>query len=461
MNSHREASMERVRAVVLAAGIGKRMHSDLPKVLHPVCGQPLLVYVLDALAAAGIARPLIVVGHGADVVREVAADRAEFVEQREQLGTGHAVRLALPLLDGSPDPVLVLYADTPLLEAATITRLVDLHRTSRAAATMLTAELDSPSGYGRVIRRTDRVVTRIVEESDATPEEVRVREINAGTYVFEPGALSAGLAALRPTNRQGEYYLTDVIGWLLSRGHHVEALLADPEQTMGINSRRELAAVEAVMRRRILDRLMDAGVTIVDPAATYVHATVRVGRDTVVHPQSHLEGSTVVGAGCTIGPQAQIVDTTLGDRVSVVASTVEGSEVGEGTTIGPYSRLRPGSRIGRFVEIGNFAEIKNAVVGDYTKIHHKSYVGDATLGARVNIGAGTVTCNYDGRQKHHTVIEDEAFIGSDTMLIAPVRVGRGAVTGAGAVVNKDVPPGGVAVGVPARVIKYVKADAPR
>jgi bifunctional UDP-N-acetylglucosamine pyrophosphorylase/glucosamine-1-phosphate N-acetyltransferase len=215
------------------------------------------------------------------------------------------------------------------------------------------------------------------------------------------------------------------------------------------------------MRRRILDRLMDAGVTVVDPAATYIHATVRIGRDTVIHPQSYLEGRTVVGAGCTIGPQAHVVDTVLADRVRVVASTVAGSEVGEGTTIGPYSRLRPGARIGRFVEIGNFAEIKNASVGDYTKIHHKSYVGDATLGQRVNIGAGTVTCNYDGRQKHHTVIEDGAFIGSDTMLIAPVRVGRGAVTGAGAVVNKDVPPGAVAVGVPARVIKYVSADAPR
>lgn len=453
--------MERVRAVVLAAGKGQRMHSDLPKVLHPVCGQPLLVYVLDALAAAGVARPIIVIGHGADAVRELVANRAEFVEQHEQLGTGHAVVQALPLINGPPDPILVLYGDTPLLDAGTITRLVELHRASGATATMLTAELADPIGYGRVVRRPDGVVTRIVEEADATPEEARIREINAGTYVFEPRALREGLDALRPTNAQGEYYLTDTMGWLLSKGRRVEALMADAEQTMGINSRRELAAVEAVMRRRILDRLMDAGVTVVDPAATYVHATVRVGRDTVIHPQSHLEGTTVVGAGCTIGPQAHVVDTALADRVRVVASTVIGSEVGEGTSIGPYSRLRPGSRIGRFVEIGNFAEIKNATVGDHTKIHHQSYIGDATLGERVNIGAGTVTCNYDGRRKHHTVIEDEAFIGSDTMLIAPIRVGRGAVTGAGSVVNKDVPPGGVAVGVPARVIRYVSADAPR
>jgi bifunctional UDP-N-acetylglucosamine pyrophosphorylase/glucosamine-1-phosphate N-acetyltransferase len=461
MNLPGEALMDRVRAVVLAAGKGKRMHSDLPKVLHPVCGQPLLLYVLDALSAAGIARPVVVIGHGADAVREAAGNRAEFVEQPEQLGTGHAVQQALPLLEGSSDPILILYGDTPLLEAATIARLVELHRSSRASVTMLTAELADPSGYGRVVRRPDGVVTRIVEEADATADEVRIREINAGTYAFEMSALRQSLDALRPTNAQGEYYLTDTIGWLLAKGRRVEALLADAEQTMGINSRRELAAVEAVMRRRILDRLMDAGVSVVDPAATYVHATVRMGRDTVIHPQSYVEGRTVVGTGCTIGPQAHIADSILADGVRVVASTVDGSEVGEGTTIGPYSRLRPGARIGRFVEIGNFAEIKSASVGDYTKIHHKSYIGDATLGQRVNIGAGTVTCNYDGRQKHHTIIEDGAFIGSDTMLIAPVRVGRGAVTGAGAVVNKDVPPGAVAVGVPARVIKHVAADAPR
>jgi len=230
---------------------------------------------------------------------------------------------------------------------------------------------------------------------------------------------------------------------------------------MGINSRRELAAVEASMRRRLLDRLMDAGVTVVDPATTYVHAGVRAGRDTVIQPQSYLEGETVIGRECVIGPQARLVDAVLGDRVTVEASTVVKSDVGEGTRIGPYSRLRPGSRIGRFVEIGNYAEIKNATIGDYTKVHHMSYIGDATLGARVNIGAGTVTCNYDGKRKHVTVIEDEAFIGSDTMLIAPVRIGAGAVTGAGAVVNKDVPPGGVAVGVPARVIKHVSADVAR
>lgn len=452
--------MERVRAVVLAAGKGKRMHSDLPKVLHPLCGQPLLTYVLDTLDAAGIPQPLVVIGHGADDVRALVAGRAECVEQGEPLGTGHAVMQAVPHL-GPAEAVLVLYGDTPLLQPATLEALLDLHRRSGAAAAMLTAELDDPRGYGRVVRRDDGAVTRVVEEADATPEDARLREINAGTYVFEPLALREGLDALRPANAQGEYYLPDLVGWLLSTGRQVTALVTDAETAMGINSRRELAAAEAVMRRRLLERLMDAGVTVIDPAATYVHAQVRVGRDTVIHPQSYLEGATVVGSRCAIGPQARLVDAVLMDGVRVEASTVVGSEVGEGTTIGPYSRLRPGSRIGRFVEIGNYAEIKNSTIGDHTKVHHMSYLGDATLGARVNIGAGTVTCNYDGRGKYPTVIEDEAFIGSDSMLIAPVRIGRGAVTGAGSVVNKDVPPGGVAVGVPARVIRYVTADAAR
>ena len=453
--------MERVRAVVLAAGKGKRMQSDLPKVLHLLSGRPLVTYVLDVLAEAAIERPLLVIGHAADSVRAALGERAVFIEQREQLGTGHAVMQALPHLGPAGGPVLVLYGDTPLLSAGTITALLDLHRGSRSDATMLTAALDDPTGYGRVIRGPGGSVERIVEEADASSEEARLREINAGTYVFEAEALREALAQLRPDNAQGEYYLTDTIAWLLRAGRRVSALLVPAEEAMGINSRRELAAAEQIMRARFLDRLMDAGVTIVDPATTYVHAGVRAGRDTVIHPQSYLEGETVIGRECVIGPQTRLVDAVLGDRVTVEASTVVKSAVGDGTRIGPYSRLRPGSRIGRFVEIGNYAEIKNATIGDYTKVHHMSYIGDATLGTRVNIGAGTVTCNYDGKRKHVTVIEDEAFIGSDSMLIAPVRIGRGAVTGAGSVVNKDVPPGGVAVGVPARVIKHVSADVAR
>lgn len=453
--------MERVRAVVLAAGKGKRMNSDLPKVLHPLCGRPVAAYVLDTLSEAGVAAPIVVVGHDADRVKNALGVALRYVEQREQLGTGHAVLQALPLFDESTDPILVVYGDTPLLAAQTIRALIQLHRSTAAAAALLTAELADPTGYGRVLRGPDGAVHRIVEEADCTPQEAQVREINAGTYVFDPQALVEALRVLSPDNAQGEYYLTDTIGWLLARGRRVSALRAGAEETMGINSRAELAAVEAVMRQRILQGLMDAGVTLIDPRSTYVHAGVRVGHDSVIHPHSFLEGNTVVGENCVIGPEARLIDAQLADGVTVVASTITQSTVGEGTRIGPYSHLRPGNRIGRYVEIGNFAELKNSVVGDYTKVHHMSYLGDATVGTRVNIGAGAVTCNYDGKGKYPTVIEDEAFIGSDTMLIAPIRIGAGAVTGAGSVVNKDVPPGGVAVGVPARVIKYVSASSQR
>ncbi len=455
--------MDRVHTVVLAAGKGKRMKSDVPKVLHRLCGRPIASYVLDTLAEVGVDSPVLVIGHGADEVRTMFGSRVRYAEQREQLGTGHAVMQALPLLPRSSDPVLILYGDTPFLRPQTIRALLDLHRTSGATATLLSAMMDDPAGYGRVLRDRDGRVQRIVEEADCTQEQAQVREINAGTYVFELPALREALGALSPDNAQGEYYLPDVIGWCLRHNRHASALTVDAEETMGINSRRELAAAEVVMRRHVLARLMDEGVTIIDLQTTYVHAEVRVGQDSVLLPQTSLEGATTIGNRCTIGPNARVVDATLGDQVRVVASTVTESVVGEGTRIGPYSHLRPGNRIGRFVEIGNYAELKNSTVGDYTKVHHMSYLGDATVGARVNIGAGTITCNYrhDVKGKQPTVIEDGAFIGSDSMLIAPLRIGRGAVTGAGAVVNKDVPPGAVAVGVPARVIKHVSTDDSR
>jgi bifunctional UDP-N-acetylglucosamine pyrophosphorylase/glucosamine-1-phosphate N-acetyltransferase len=450
--------MEPVHAVVLAAGKGMRMRSDLPKVLHRVCGQPIVQYVLDALHHAGISAPILVIGHAADRVRQVVGPQVRYAEQPEPLGTGHAVSQALPQVPDDGHPMVVVYGDTPLLRAETLQALIDLHQKSKAAATLLSARLDDPTGYGRVIRDRYGRVQRIVEEKDGSPEERQTQEINAGTYVFDQRALRDGLRALSPDNAKGEYYLTDTIAWILSHGRTVSALLVAADEAMGINSRQELAAAEAVMRHRLLASLMDAGVTVIDPASTYVHAGVTVGPDTTVHPQSFLEGATIVGAGCTVGPHARLTDATLEDRVTVIESTVTQSSVGEGTRIGPYSHIRPGCRVGRDVEIGNFAELKNAAVGNGTKVHHMSYLGDVTVGARVNIGAGTVVCNYDGKRKHHTIIEDDAFIGSDTMLVAPLHIGRAAVTGAGSVVTKDVPAGGVAVGVPARVIRHVSAD---
>ena len=453
--------MEPVHAVVLAAGKGTRMRSDLPKVLHRVCGQPIVQYVLDALHHAGISAPILVIGHAADRARQVIGPQVRYAEQTEPLGTGHAVLQALPQVPDDGHPVVVVYGDTPFLRAETLQALIDLHQRTRAAATLLSAKLVDPTGYGRVIRDRDGRVQRIVEEKDGSPEERQVQEINAGTYVFDQRALRDGLRALSPDNAKGEYYLTDTIGWILSHGRTVSALAVAADEAMGINSRQDLAVAETVMRRRLLASLMDAGVTVMDPATTYVHAGVTVGPDTTLHPQSYLEGATIVGARCTVGPHAHLMDATLEDRVTVIESTVTQSSVGEGTRIGPYSNIRPGCRVGRDVEIGNFAELKNAAVGDGTKVHHMSYLGDVTVGARVNIGAGTVVCNFDGKRKHHTIIEDEAFIGSDTMLVAPLHIGRAAVTGAGSVVTKDVPAGGVAVGVPARVVRYVSADPQR
>jgi bifunctional UDP-N-acetylglucosamine pyrophosphorylase/glucosamine-1-phosphate N-acetyltransferase len=451
--------MREIEAVVLAAGKGTRMVSATPKVLHPICGRPMIAYVLETLAEVGIPSPVVVVGHGGDAVRGALGDGVRYAVQAEPLGTGHAVMQALPQLEAFGGTVLIVYGDVPFLRAETIRALLAQHREQGAAATILTDLRDDPRGYGRVIRDAHGNVRRIVEDADASPEEREVREINAGMYAIEAGALRDAVRTLQPTNAQGEYYLTDAIAALLDRGRTVAALVvSDSQEATGINSRAELARAEAAMRSALLDRLMAGGVTVVDPAATYVHAGVRVGRDTVLHPGTSLEGRTVVGEACTIGPQARLVDAEVGDRVTIVASTVTASRVGDETRIGPYSHVRPGVRLGRGVEIGNFAELKNATVGDHTKVHHMSYLGDATVGARVNIGAGTVTCNFDGRAKHPTVIEDGAFIGSDTMLIAPVRVGRGAVTGAGAIVKRDVPAGGVAVGIPARVIRHVAPD---
>lgn len=446
--------MREIEAVVLAAGKGTRMVSALPKALHRICGRPMIAYVLETLAQMGIVSPIVVVGHGAEQVATALGEGARCVLQAEQLGTGHAVMQALPQVEDYSGTVLILYGDVPFLRAETIETLLAHHRAQRAAATILTDLRDDPSGYGRVLRDAHGNVRRIVEEPDASPEEREVREINAGMYAIEVGALREVLRALTPANAQGEYYLTDAISALLDGGHTVAAVVVGSSQeATGINSRAELAQAEAAMRTALLTSLMEAGVTIIDPQATYVHAGVRVGRDTVLHPGTSLEGRTTIGEGCSIGPNTRLVDAEVGDRVTIISSTVTASVVGEGTRIGPYSHLRPGVRLGRFVEVGNFAEMTRSTVGDRTKVHHMSYLGDATVGERVNIGAGTITCNYDGKAKHQTIVEDGAFIGSDTMLIAPIRIGRDAMTGAGSVVRGDVPPRGVAVGVPARVIR--------
>jgi bifunctional UDP-N-acetylglucosamine pyrophosphorylase / glucosamine-1-phosphate N-acetyltransferase len=442
-------------AVVLAAGRGTRMKSELPKVLHPLSGRPMVSYVVDAVRRAGAGRPLLVVGRDAAAVRAALGSAVEYVVQRQPLGTGHALARALPLLGGH-DLAYVAYADMPFVSPATLRALRQALRGSAAAA-IATGVAEETHFFGRIVRDDLHRFLRIVEDKDATPEERAIREINVGVYCFRVPALAQALRRIQPNNRQREYYLTDAVNLLAAGdGGVVTVGVRDAAETIGINSREELSEAEQIMRRRILSRLMGSGVTVVDPASTFIGESVRIGRDTVIHPFSILSGRTVVGRQGIIGPGARLHDSVVGSRVQVRDSSLEGARVGDGSLVGPYAHLRQGTVVGRDVEIGNYAEMKKVRVGDRTKVHHKSYLGDAWIGADVNIGAGTITCNYGlDRRKHRTTIGDGAYIGSDSMLVAPVKVGRGAITGAGAVVTKDLPPRSVAVGVPARVIRVL------
>ena len=433
-------------AVILAAGKGTRMKSKLPKVLHNLCGSPMLSYVLDAVTAAGVDQPVVVVGHGSDQVARQVAGLAQIALQTEQLGTAHALLQAGPFLQNLPGQLLVLGGDTPLIEADTLAGLVRSHRSSGAAATVLTAEMVDPTGYGRVVRGQQGGVCKIVEQKDASPEEKRIREINTGIYCFEVAGLFEALSLVAPINVQGEYYLTDIIEMYVNEGRAVGAvLLKDSTEVTGINDRVQLAEVEQIMRRRLLRDLMKSGVTVVDPASTFVGRKVRVGRDTIIHPFTLIEGSTVIGEDCVIGPGSRLSNTTVGSGVTVQNSIVLDSLIGDNCNIGPFSYLRPETRLGNGVKVGDFVEIKKSLLGAGSKVPHLSYVGDATLGEKVNIGAGTITCNYDGYKKSPTHIGDEAFIGSNTNLVAPVEIGARAVTGAGSTITRNVPADALAV----------------
>ncbi|HET9291975.1 MAG TPA: bifunctional UDP-N-acetylglucosamine diphosphorylase/glucosamine-1-phosphate N-acetyltransferase GlmU [Actinomycetes bacterium] len=433
--------------VVLAAGEGKRFRSAVPKPLHQVAGRPLLWHVLAAAAPLKADRTVVVVGRGADEVTDAVGGfdlgPVDFAVQADQRGTGDALAAALPQLEGDGD-VMVLSGDTPLVSAALLERLLDAHRAARATATLLTATLDDPTGYGRVLRAPDGAVNGMVEERDATPDQRRLREVGAGMYVFRRPALD-GLAELRPDNDQGEYYLPDLVPLVLAGGGRVATAEGPEEEVRGVNDRVELAEAGAVLRRRLLERLMLGGVTVTDPATTFVDAGVEVGQDTVLAPLTFLEAGTRVGARCRLGPNVRLAGCTVGDDATVTQAVAVSSVIGPRVAVGPFASLRPGTVLEEGAKAGTFVEVKNSVVGPGSKVPHLSYVGDADIGAGANVGAGTVFVNYDGARKHRTTVGDGAFIGSDTMLVAPVTVGSGAQTAAGSTITKDVPPDALAI----------------
>lgn len=439
--------------VILAAGKGVRMCSSLPKVLHTLAGRPLIEYSLDLGREIGDKPALVVIGHGAEAVRQLVGARARVVLQVEQLGTGHALLQAAAELRGNADSVLVWAADMPLLSASTLEAVVERQRENDGPFSMVTADSGQQRGFGRVLRAEDGSVQAVVEQADATVEQRTVRELNVGVYCFEAAWLWEELSRLQPS-ATGEYYLTDLVAAAVAQGRSVgDISVDDPMELIGINTRVHLAEAETELRERINRGWMERGVTVLDPANTYIAASVRIGADTIVLPNTHLQGKTSVGLGCTIGPNSVVRDSVIADSCRVEYSVLEEATLEEDVDVGPFAHLRAGAHLARGVHVGNFGEVKNAYIGPQVKMGHFCYVGDATVGARTNIAAGTVTCNYGmDKKKHRTEIGEDVFIGSDTMIVAPVRIGARARTGAGSVVTKDVPADSMAVGVPARVI---------
>jgi bifunctional UDP-N-acetylglucosamine pyrophosphorylase/glucosamine-1-phosphate N-acetyltransferase len=440
----------RILTIVLAAGQGTRMRSNLPKVLHPILGKPLAWYALETARQVSGTPPVVVIGHQAEAVRSALGPQATYVLQEQRLGTGHAVMMAAQVVQGQADLVLVTYGDMPLVTRETLQTLLQVHQTHAGPITMATVESGDARGFGRVVRDAAGEVAAIVEEAQAVPEQLAIRELNPGLYCFTADWLWSALPRI-PLSPKGEYYLTDLVGIAVADGLPVCAVpLKDPAEVIGINTRLHLAEATAAMRQRINTAWMLAGVTMIDPQTVYIEPEVEIGQDTVIWPNTYLHGDTVVGEACQIGPNTIVYGSHIGSRCRVLACVIEGALLEDDVVMGPFARLRKGAHLADGVHMGNFGEIKNSYLAPGVKIGHFSYIGDATVGENVNIGAGTITCNYDGKNKYPTVIGKGAFIGSDTMIVAPVTIGEGATTGAGAVVTHDVPPDTLVIGVPAR-----------
>ncbi|MBI4301587.1 MAG: bifunctional UDP-N-acetylglucosamine diphosphorylase/glucosamine-1-phosphate N-acetyltransferase GlmU [Chloroflexi bacterium] len=449
-------------AIILAAGKGRRMKSKTPKVLHTIAGREMLCYVSDAIKEVPLPRTWVVVGYNSAEIRQVLGNSVDYVEQTEALGTGHALLQARPLLESQVRHVLVLNGDTPLIQAETLRNIIRHHQDSGATITLLTARGLDPKGLGRVIRNASGQIVAVVEEAEIEKEGKGSDELNGGVYCFKGNWLWPELGNI-PRSQNGEYYLTSLIVMAAESNQRIEGVnVGDPMEALGINHRFHLAQAESIVQERLRQRLMLAGVSFIHPPSAFIDANVEIGEDTVIYPNTTIAGKTQIGQGCHIGPNAIITDSVIGNGCRVQASVVEGSILEEGVDVGPFSHIRPQSHIEKGVHIGNFAEVKKSRLGKGTKMGHFSFVGDAIVGENVNIGAGAVTCNFDGIRKHETVIGNDAFIGSDSMLIAPVRVGDRAITGAGSVVNHDVPSDALAVGVPARSRRRKEGrDSPR
>lgn len=434
-----------METIILAAGKGTRMKSKLPKVLHKVCGKPMLQHVIDAAKVAGSTREIVVIGSGAELVKESFSD-VEFVLQAEQLGTGHAVLCTKENFAGAKGTVLVLCGDTPLFTAELLKKFVEKHLESNAAATVLTAEMPDATGYGRIIREDDGTFKKIVEHKDANSYERQISEVNAGVYCFDIEKLFAALSQVKNENAQGEYYLPDVLTILKNDSEKINAFVADDyTQTLGINSRVQLAEADKILRQRKNIALMESGVTIIDPASTFIDCDVEIGQDTIIYPNTFLEGNTKIGENCAIGPNSRLTNMTIGNNVQAQFCYCHDAEICNDVILGPYVHIRPGSKISNKVKIGNFVEVKNSNIGEGSKLPHLQYIGDTDMGAGCNMGCGTITVNYDGKKKHRTTIGDNVFVGCNSNLIAPVTLEDGAYIAAGSTINKTVPKDNLAI----------------